>query len=257
MRLQILVLGFGHTLCSLLNGCGDGATSASPASSTGDATVNFVVTDTPPTNVTVLSFQVQITGAVLQPGNVSILPKPVTVDLAQLVSDTGFLASTVIGSGTYTSLTMTYANPEVTIMNNTTGAISLSGQSCAAGATCTYVPALNNESVTVSSGVFPLTVTASSTTGLNLDLSIPDLLQTDLSVTLANGSSVNLSALPQPQSGSSQQVAISDVLGTITQVNGSQVRMTTAFGDSLLLTSSGTSYVLCGDSLMGPTRFLH
>jgi hypothetical protein len=35
--------------------------------------------------------------------------------------------------------------------------------------------------VTLSSGVFPLTVTASSSTGLSMDLSIPDLLQSDLS----------------------------------------------------------------------------
>jgi len=241
MRAQTLIAGFGLSLCAVLNGCGNGTTSQPSQTTTGNATVNFVVTDTPPSNVTVLSFQVQITGAVLQPGSVSLLPRPVTVDLVQLVSDTGFLASTVIGSGTYTSLTMTYANPQVTIMNNTAATITLSGQSCAAGATCTFVPALNNASVTVSSGVFPLTVTASSTSGLNLDLSIPDLLQSDLSMTLANGTSVNLSLLSQPASSTSQQAKIDDVFGTITQVSESQVNMTTAFGDLLVLTSSSST----------------
>ena len=239
MRVRTLISGFGLCLGAVLIGCGNGTTSQTSQATTGNATVNFVVTDTPPTNVTVLSFQVQITDAVLQPGNVSILPRPVTADLAQLVSDTGLLASTVIGSGTYTSLTMTYANPQITFVNNTAAAITLPGLSCAAGATCTFVPTLNNASVTISSGVFPLTVTAGSTTGLNLDLSIPDLLQTDLSVTLANGTSVNLSLLPQ--SSSSQQAEIDDVFGTITQVSGTQVNMTTAFGDSLVLTSSGST----------------
>jgi hypothetical protein len=199
--------------------------------------VNLVVTDTPSAGITVLSFQIQITGAILQPGNVSILPKPVTVDLAQLVSDTGFLASTVIDSATYTSLQLTYANPQVTIQNNTGLAITAAGQTCAVGATCTFTPALNNASVTISSGVFPLTLTASSSTGLNLDLSIPDLLQSDLSISFANGSSVNLSLL------GSGPAKIDDVLATVTSVSGTQVSVTTAFGNTLNLDeTSSTAY---------------
>ena len=166
-----------------------------------------------------------------------------TVDLAQLVSDTGFLASSVIGSGAYTSLTMTYANPQVTILNNWAASLTLSGQTCAAGATCTCAPALNDANVTVSNGLFPLRVTANSTTGLNLDLSIPDLLQSDLSMTLASGKSVNLSVLPQPSSSGAEQAQIADVFGTITAISGAQVTLTTAFGDTLVLTdSSATQY---------------
>jgi len=228
----------------LLSGCGGGSTnqtSQTPTAST--ATVNFVVTDTPPADVTVLAFQIQITGAVLQPGNVSLLAKPVTVDLAQLESDTGFLASAVIDSGTYTSLTITYANPQITILNSSIASITVAGQTCAAGAVCTITPALNQASVTISNGVFPLTVQASSTTGLNMDLSIPDLLQSDLSVTLANGTSVNVSLLPQPASNTAQQAEIDDVFGTVTSVSGNQIGMTTALGDSLVLTSnSSTQY---------------
>jgi hypothetical protein len=238
---KILTAGLGLVAGIYLCGCTAGSTGQSSPTPTANATVNLVVTDTPPTDVTVLSFQVQITEAVLQPGNVSLLPRPVTVDLAQLVSDTGFLASTVIDSGTYTSMTMTLANPQVTIMNNGLSAVAVSGQTCAAGATCTFAPALNNASVTISSGVFPITVAANSTTGLNLDLSIPDLLQSDLSVTLANGTSVNLSVLPQPSSNSSQQAKVDDVFGTISSISGSQIGITTAFGDSLVLTGSGST----------------
>ncbi len=96
-------------------------------------------------------------------------------------------------------------------------------------------------SVTISSGVFPITATANSTTGLNRDLSIPDLLQSDLSTTLANGTSVNLSVLPQPSSSSSDQAKIDDVFGTISSISGNQLGITTAFGDSLVLTSSGST----------------
>jgi hypothetical protein len=241
--------GLGLALCLALASCGGGSTgSQSDQTTPSSATINLVVADTPSTNVTVLSFEVQITAAVLQPGSVAILPRPVTVDLAQLVSDTGFLASTVIDSATYTSLEITFANPQVTILNNTAAPIPLPGQSCAAGATCTFTPTLNNASVTVSSGVFPLTLTASSTTGLNLDLSIPDLLQSDLSVTLANGTSVNLSLL-SGKNGTSQQASIDDVLGTITAISGSQVSVTTAFGDSLVLTGSTSTTYTYPDSV--------
>ena len=243
MRMGITATALATYLA--LGGCGGGDSgsstggSGSGSSSTSGttSTVNLVVKDTPSTLITILSFQVQITGAVLQPGSVSLLPRPVTVDLAQLVSDTGFLASTVIDSATYTSLDMTFANPQVTLLNNTGAALTLAGQSCAAGATCTFVPALNTASVTISNGVFPLTLTASSSTGLNLDLSIPDLLQSDLSIAFASGTSVNLSLLPGDVANS-QQAAIDDVLASITAVNGSEVDVTTALGDALVLTSS-------------------
>ena len=242
MRVRAFVAVSGLTAIMLLNGCGGGtASQTSSTSPTANGTVNFVVTDTPPTNVTVLAFQIQISGAVLQPGNVSLLPRPVTVDLAQLVSDTGFLASTVIGSGTYTSLAVTYENPQVTILNNSGAPTVIAGQTCAAGSVCTISPALSQANVTISNGGFPITVQANSTTGLNMDLSIPDLLQSDLSITLANGSSVNVSLLPQPASATSQQAEIDDVFGTVTSISGNQIGMTTAVGDSLVLTSSGST----------------
>lgn len=251
---QSVFAAMGLALCGVLSACGGGGSEGSGSTSqsgttsqTGTttpttATVNMVVTDTPSTNITILSFQVQITGAVSQPGNVALLPRPVTVDLAQLVSDAGLLFSTVIDSATYTSLDMTFANPQVTLLNNTGATLMLAGQSCAAGATCAFVPNLNNASVTVSSGIFPMTVTASSSTGLSMDLSIPDLLQSDLSVSFANGTSVNLSLLSGTGSAS-QQASIDDVVGSVVSVSGTQVNIKTALGDSLVLTEgSSTTY---------------
>jgi hypothetical protein len=237
---RVAMLGALQGGLMLLAGCGMSGTTTATTTLGGEATLNFTVSDTPPTAVTVLSFQVQIASAVLAPGNVSVLPRPVTVDLAQLASDTGFLASQVIGSGTYTSMTITLANPQVTLMNNTSAALSLNGQSCAAGAVCTYVPTLDQASLTVSSGIFPLTVAASSSTGLNLDLSIPDLLQSDLSVSLANGSTANFSLLPGATKAA-QQAEIADVLGTVTSVSANSIEVKTAFGDSLVLTMDGTT----------------
>jgi hypothetical protein len=231
----ILVVGF-------LAGCGGGGSTPTPVTTptAETGTVNLVVSDTPSTKYTVLSFQIQITGAVLQPGNVSLLPKPVTVDLAQLVSDTSFLSSTVIGSATYTSMTMTFANPEVTIVNNSGAAITTATQTCASGAVCTFAPKLNSGSVTISAGVFPVTVAASSTTGLSLDLSIPDLLQSDLSVTLADGTSVNVALLPEPRADGTE-AQIDDILGTVKSVSAGQVNVTTPVGINLVLTTNSST----------------
>jgi hypothetical protein len=224
-----------------LAGCGTATTTPTTTPAAG-ATVNLTVSDTPSTAVTVLSFQVQIASAVLQPGNVSILPRPVTVDLAQLATDTGLLASSVIDSATYTSLTVTLANPSITLMNNATAALNLNGQPCAAGAVCTYIPALDSASVTLSSGIFPLTVDASSSTGLNLDLSIPDLLQSDLSISLASGNSANLSLLGRV-AAKDLAAPVADVFASITSISGNTVNVTTSFGDTLILTTaSSTTY---------------
>jgi hypothetical protein len=229
-------------LGALLTGCGGSGSESASAPPASTATMNFVVQDTPSPKLTVLSFQIEITGAVLQPGNVSILPKPVTVDLAQLVSDTAFLSSTVLNSTTFTSLTLTFADPQVTIVNNSSAAIVTPTQTCAVGATCTFVPKLNAASVTISSGVFPITVTANSSTGLALDLSIPDLLQSDLSVTAADGTSVNLSLLPTPAGGAAE-AQIDDVLGMVQSVSAGQIQIKTAVGDTLVLsTDSSTAY---------------
>jgi Domain of unknown function (DUF5666) len=201
-----------------------------------------VVQDTPPTDTTVLSFQIQITGAVLQPGNVSLLPRPVTVDLAQLVSDTAFLSSTVVGSATYTSLDLTFANPEITILNDTGAPIVTPYQTCPSGQVCTFTPPVNPINLTISSGVFPLTLTASTPAGLNLDLSIPDILQSDLSLTFKNGSSVNLSLLPA-RTLAAKQAQIDDVLGVVQSTGTNQVTIKTALGNTLVLTTdSGTQY---------------
>jgi hypothetical protein len=66
------------------------------------------------------------------------------------------------------------------------------------------------------------------------------LLQSDLSVSLADGSTANLSLLPGATKAA-QQAEIADVLGTVTSVAGSSIGVTTAFGDSLVLTTDGTT----------------
>jgi hypothetical protein len=236
-----LVTVLGLSGCTAGNQSSSGSSASTSNTSPSSGTVNLVVQDTPPTGITVLSFQLQIASATLQPGNISILPRPVTVDLAQLVTDTGFLASQVVDSGTYTSLTMTYQNPQITLMNSSTAPLVTPAGTCAVGQVCTFTPRLNNASVTISSGVFPVTVTANSTTGFNMDLSISDLLQSDLSLNFANGQSVNFSLLAGLASLTNQQSEIDAVLATVKSVSGAQTTIQTALGDSLTIDLNATT----------------
>src|ERR1700736_655668 len=104
------------------------------------AQISPPIHDSPPIGITVLSLQVTIKTAVLQPGNVSI-SLPETAELTQLQSDTTILSTMKIPSGTYTSLVLDIENPSMTFINNTGGPISpLPGQTSAINAVCQFTP---------------------------------------------------------------------------------------------------------------------
>ncbi len=88
--LVIAILGFAA-------GCGrfPGATTGGGGSTSPTTQFSLTVRDTPPTNVSVLAFEIQITGAVLQPGNISLLSSgnPVPLELTQLQTEATLLNS--------------------------------------------------------------------------------------------------------------------------------------------------------------------
>jgi hypothetical protein len=232
MRSALIAAVVGVSACG--GGSSDQAT-AQPQT----ATVSLVARDAPAAGSSIVSFQIQITDAVLQPGNVHLIHNPMTVDLAQLVTDTAFLASSVIGSGTYTSLDLSFANPQVTLVNNTGQTIDTPNQECAPGATCTFAPSLTQATISISSGVFPITLAAGSGSGLQIDLSIPDLLQSDLTISFANGQSVDLAFLQGTKLSS-----IDGVLASVESVSGSQVTVRTAYDSTLVLGTDGSTQLL-------------
>ena len=69
---------FNYTIVLLLSAaafasCGGRISSIGGAPPSGTAPVVLAMTDTPPTNVSILSAEVTLTGATLSPGNVSLL----------------------------------------------------------------------------------------------------------------------------------------------------------------------------------------
>src|SRR5271169_5559568 len=108
-------------VCAALAGCrASGSGISSQTQGSGNASVVLTMTDTPPTNVSILSAEVTLTGATLNPGNVSLFSGSSTIELTRLQTDIAYLtAAPNIPAGSYTSLSLTFANPLLTIENDT------------------------------------------------------------------------------------------------------------------------------------------
>src|ERR1700688_4030749 len=148
------------------------------------------------TNISVLSATVDITGITLNPttgsaGAMTLSPTVYPVDLTRLQTDTAFLGTLSLPAATYTSATVTFSAPTLTI-DNQSGA-TLNG-TCLTGTICKIV--LTAGSSQVISVPFPLTLNAGQTTGISLNLNLND------AVTVPSGTLALISA---PQMSSRQR----------------------------------------------------
>src|SRR6266581_5590707 len=96
----------------------------------GNATLSLTMIDTPPTNSSILSLKATITGIALNPATGSSFSlqltsspfgtSPMIVELTRLQSDSAYLGTfTTVPAGTYSSVTVTLANAQVTFANQT------------------------------------------------------------------------------------------------------------------------------------------
>lgn len=201
MRKSVSLLFVFAMITLLPAGCGNSAkigtcTAACPADVT---PVSITMTDDPPSGVSVLFFQVSLTAASLTPASgsstsspVSLLPynTPIEVDVTKLQALSAFLNAASVPPGSYSSLNLTFANPQLVIVNNSDTAIA---STCAAGSICELTPTIDNSStLTFSSSPFPVTVASGSPLGFLIDFHLNTVIQPDLSVNLgaANGVTV-------------------------------------------------------------------
>jgi Domain of unknown function (DUF5666)/Domain of unknown function (DUF4382) len=153
---------------------------------------SLTIHDNPPAGVTVLNFEINVTGASLQPSDssqsaVSMIQGPQEIELEHLQTESALLGNANVPAGTYNSLSLTFANASMTILNQTSAALSLgNGQNCAVGQVCQFSPKLNQSMITVQAPTapFPLNLTASSPVVLDLDFNVDASIQSaDLSIT--------------------------------------------------------------------------
>lgn len=166
---------------ALLVGCGN--TNMQPVTPVGGVQMSLTIGDMPPSGVAVLFFEASITGASLQPSDstkppVSVLSSPVEVEFSHLQTDTAFLSLSNVTPDTYNSITLTFGNAVLTVVNHSGAAVG----SCANNSVCRLTPSLASSSVTVSASPFPITINMNSVVGMKLDVNVNSSVQSDLSI---------------------------------------------------------------------------
>ncbi len=201
----------------------------------------MTVGDAPPANVSILSFEVTVVSAVLQPGNVSLVTTPLKIEIKQLEVESAFLSTINVPAGAYSSIVVTLQNPEVTFKNDT-GATLPSPLNCAADAVCEFKPVIST-AVTYSGAPFPLNVVANSPIGLLVDVNLANILNGSLAVDFAAAGGVLVSQLPAQQ-GTGQLEDMDDISGKVTAKDtaNSQFTLQTSLGDLTIKVDSSTTF---------------
>lgn len=240
----IACIGIPLAVC-LCSGCGGSysnmTTGAPPASGMQSSAVTLTVTDAPPVGVTVLSFEVTVNGAVLNPGNVQLITNPQRIEVKQLETDSAFLSTMNVPPGTYQSITISVTNPELTVMNNSGAAIG----NCANNSVCHLEPAAAGN-VTVSASPFPVVLTGGSPTGFQVDLNVSNLLSGTLGIDFNASGAISVAQLPlagQPKHND-QLDDVDDLLGTAESLDAADSLFTlhTMSGDFLIQANADTQF---------------
>src|SRR5467141_4207017 len=226
-----------------LASCGGRGVSSGGGGSTGTAPVVLTMTDTPPTNVSLLSAKVTLTGATLGPGNVSLFSGATTIELTRLQTDIAYISTTLVPSGSYTSLALTFSNPTLTIENDTGSSLVTGGSNpaCISSAICTIQSVATNLSTTITLSP-TMTVSATSGAGLLADVNLNNLLSATLGADFKNGVTVSEFT---PASTGAPPVGAEDVVGhvTTTDATHSQFSLQNAVGMFSLTVDNTTTFL--------------
>jgi hypothetical protein len=226
----------GLLVFAMLAGCGGTGQFGSGGGNNGNSSVVLAMMDSPPSLVTILSAEVTLTGATLSPGNISVLPTPVTVELTRLQTDVAYLGTAAkIPANSYTSITLTFANPSLTIENDTGATIA----GCADLAVCKFAPTASTMSAVVPLSSF--SVASSTTTGLLIDVNLDTLLNSSL---VADFNAATTVFPFTPGGTGAPPVGAEDVVGHVVNPNASN--------NTFTLTNAEASYALKVD---GTTTF--
>ena len=188
------------------------------------------------TNISVLSATVSITGITLNPTSGNAVPLPLSpatypVDLTRLQADTALLGVLSLPAGTYSSATVTFSSPTLTL-DNQSGA-TLNG-TCLTGTICKIVLPAGSSQVTATP--FPLTVTAGQSSGISLNLNLNDAITVSPGTVALNFGAVdtfNVAALPRTGTASGTFDLIEDFVGLVTAKTSTSITVMGSNGISL------------------------
>jgi hypothetical protein len=225
-----------------LASCGGRGFNSGSGGSTGTAPVVLTMTDTPPTNV--LSAEVTLTGATLNPGSVSLFSGSTTVELTRLQTDVAYIGTTLVPPGSYTSVTFTFSNPMLTFENDTSNSVNfgVGSPTCLPSAICTIQSVATNLSTGKITLSQPMTVSATSGAGLVADVNLNNLLSATLGADFMSGVTVSEFT---PASTGAPPVGAEDVVGHVTATNStnSTFSLQNAVGTVSLTADSTTTFL--------------
>jgi hypothetical protein len=194
-------------------GCGGGGSASNPGS-TSQSSVFVTGEDAPLPSVLALNLTLNSISLNNSSSSVQLLAQPETVDFARLVGMRSLLEFNSVAPGTYTSVTITLANPVISYLNIGSNPPTVS----------TLNGTLMTSSVTVAL-VKPLVVDQNGLAGLHLDFDVRQSLQVD-----GNG---QITAVVDPHFDI-KAVRASDDEGKITELNGGLVSVN-ASGNSFVM----------------------
>jgi len=199
----------------------------------------MTITDTPPAGVTVLSFEVTVNGAVLNPGNVQLLSKPAQIEVRQLETESAFLSTVNVPAGTYQSITLNLTNPELTIFNQSGAAVG----GCANNAVCELKPSAAGN-VTYTGSPFPVTLQSGAPSGLQVDVNVANLISNSLTVDFTTSGALSVAQLPLPGQPMNHLDDLDDLTGTVQSLDGTNKTFTlhTTTTDYPIQTDANTEY---------------
>jgi hypothetical protein len=184
------------------------------------------VRDAPPAGVSILSFEVTVTRAVLQPGNVNLVTTPIEIEVKRLEVEAALLNTINVPAGTYNSIDITFSNPEVTFRNDTGASIA----GCAVGAVCEIKPTVT-ATVSYNGAPFPLTIAANTPVGLLVDINLSNIISSTLGVDFNATGAVTLTNLP-PVQGTGQIEELEDLKGIVTAKDAANNQFTLQLGST-------------------------
>ncbi len=208
----------------------------------------------PPPGVSILSFEVTLSGAQLEPGNVSLINAPVSVELARLQTESALLATTNIPHGTYTSVSLTFANPTLTFKNDTASAILLGGVNCAPGQVCAAPLVMADSGGTLNFPSPGINLTANAPGALLLNLNLASALPNTFLADFTSGASI--SELTSAPAGASF-TNFEDVVGIVSAKNATNnsLVLQTSLGSETVFVNSTTTFANFPASSCTPASF--
>jgi hypothetical protein len=235
-----LLFALALTICISLIAC-NSSMNHGTSSLSGGVPMTLTIGDTPPSGVAVLFFEASITGATLQPSDsskkaVSVMTTPVEVEFGHLQTDTAFLSLGGVAPDTYQSLTLTFGNAMMTIVNHSNGSIG----SCAKDSVCQLTPNFNPSMATLSGVPFPITISKDSVVGIRMDFNVDSSVQNDLSINPI----ITVKKLTQRQDSDDQQEMerLDEIDGHVTGVGNNQFTLTNErSGQSFTITVDSTT----------------